>query len=427
MDVHLQQRALPVRRGTARLTPRGRRGHPVLPGGLGRSTFAVGADSPVVVRGEGPRVWDADGNELIDLNANFTTLVHGHAHPLIVRAAQRATADGASFGMPSRPEMLHAEVLLDRLPDYDQVRYSNSGSEAVATALRVARAATGRDKAIFVRRAYHGTSDHALATGGEGARRGVSRAVLDETLVLALNDIDALVRAVAEHDGKIAAIVLDRLPNRAGLLPLRVDYARRARELCDRHGIVLVGDEVVTFRLAHGGIAGEDGVRPDLLTLGKLIGGGHPVGAVVGGADLMAEFDPRRGGALEHGGTFNGNPVSMEAGRVALDLLDPVAIERVNGLGDRARARLAAEAGDAWEVRGRGSLLRLFPVAGDAAAWQLDLWWAAYARGVLLMQTALAALPTVLSDGDLERCVDAIAEAAREVAARRAADGDGSG
>ncbi len=405
---------------TATLVPRGRRGHPVLPGGLGRSTFAVGGDVPVAVRGSGPRLWDADGNELIDLNANFTTLVHGHAHPLIVRAAQRATAEGASFGMPNRAEMLHAEALLDRMPDYDQVRYTNSGSEAIATALRVARAATGRDMVAFARRCYHGTSDNALVTGGAASRRGVSSGVLRETLVLPVNDLDTLERTVAEHGTELAALVVDRLPNRAGLVPLTSDYAARARELCDRHGIVLVGDEVVTFRLAVGGIAGEDGVVPDLVTLGKLIGGGHPVGAVVGRADLMSEFDPAHGMALEHGGTFNGNPVSMEAGRVALDLLDDAAVASLNERCERARARLEIEVADrGWAVRGRGSLFRLFP-AGDAdeGTWQRALWWESYQRGVLLMQTALAAVPTVLDERELDVAVEAIAEAALAVSRR---------
>jgi glutamate-1-semialdehyde 2,1-aminomutase len=414
-------RTTTVDRSTATLVPRGRRGHPVLPGGLGRSTFAVGGDVPVAVRGAGARLWDADGNELIDLNANFTTLIHGHAHPRIVRAAQRATAEGASFGLPNRAEMRHAEALLERMPDYDQVRYANSGSEAIATALRVARAATGRDKAAFVRRAYHGTSDNALVAGPPAARRGVSRGVLAETLTLPINDVAALERAVAEHGSDLAALVIDRLPNRAGLIPLTADYVTRARELCDRHGIVLVGDEVVSFRLAVGGIAGEHGVVPDLVTLGKLIGGGHPVGAVVGRADLMSEFDPDHPEPLEHGGTFNGNPVSMEAGRAALELLDGATVAALNERCERARTRLAVEVGDrGWVVRGRGSLFRLFPAGADddPATWQRELWWEAYRRGVLLMQTALAAVPTVLDERDLDFAVEQVAAAALTVSQR---------
>jgi glutamate-1-semialdehyde 2,1-aminomutase len=408
-----------TRQSNGSWVPRGRRGHLVLPAGLGRSTFAVGRPSPVALRGEGPFVWDADGKRLIDLNANFTTLVHGHAHPRIVEAAVRATAAGASFGLPNRAEMLHAQALLERMPDYDQVRYVNSGSEAVGVALRVARAATGRDMAVFARRAYHGTSDHALATGGERSRRGVSSAVLRETLLLELNDLEALETTVAEHGDQLAAIVIDRLPNRAGLIGMTAAYARRARELCDAYGIVLIGDEVVTFRLAVGGIATEHGVVPDLVTLGKLIGGGHPVGAVVGRADLMAEFDTTVGKGLEHGGTFNGNPVSMEAGLVALELLDERTVSALNARGDRARERLGeliAPAG--WEVRGRGSLMRPFPIGErDDATWQTALWWAAYERGVLLMQTALAAVPTVLGDDDLEDAIGAIADAALAVSA----------
>jgi glutamate-1-semialdehyde 2,1-aminomutase len=416
MSIHSRE----ARQTTESWVPLGRRGHPVLPAGLGRSTFAVGRPSPIAVRGEGPFVWDADENRLVDLNANFTTLVHGHAHPRIVEAAVRATGAGASFGLPNRAEMLHAQALLELMPEYDQVRYANSGSEAVGVALRVARAATGRDMVVFARRAYHGTSDQALATGGERSRRGVSRAVLGETLLLKLNDVKELERTVAEHGDRLAAIVIDRLPNRAGLHPMEPAYARRARELCDAGGIVLVGDEVVTFRLAAGGIATEYGVVPDLVTLGKLIGGGHPVGAVVGRADLMAEFDTTAGKGLEHGGTFNGNPVSMEAGLVALELLDKEIVGALNARGERARERLGERIAPAgWEVRGRGSLLRPFPTgARDDATWQAALWWAAYERGVLLMPTALAAIPTVLSDDDLDIAVDAVTDAALAVAAQ---------
>ncbi len=401
------------------LIPRGPRGYPVLPGFVGRSTFAVGRPTPVVVRGAGPRVWDADGNELIDLNANFTTLVHGHAHPEIVAAAERAGRNGASFGLPNRSEMRHAETLLARMPDFDQVRYVNSGTEAVMTALRLARAATGREKVAFVDRCYHGTSDFALIPGGERAWRGVPAAVRADTFVLEMNDLAMLERCVAEHGAELATIAIDRLANRAGLLPLDPEYVARVRELCDRHGIVMLVDEVVTVRLAVGGIATEDGVVPDLVTIGKSIGGGYPIGAVVGKEAVMAEFDPGSPRGLEHGGTFSGNPVSMEAGTVALNLLDHAAVTALNDRSDRARRELERRVADAgWDVRGRGSLFRLYPQPGRAFdGWQQAIWWAAYRRGVLLMQTSLAAVPTVLDEAGLATVVDRLADAALAVTA----------
>jgi glutamate-1-semialdehyde 2,1-aminomutase len=396
------------------LIPRGARGHPVLPGFVGRSTFAVGRPTPVVARGAGARIWDADDNELIDLNANFTTLVHGHAHPQIVAAADRASRNGASFGLPNRSEMRHAETLLGRMPDFDQVRYVNSGTEAVMAALRLARAATGREKVAFVQRCYHGTSDSALIPGGEHAWRGVPAAVRADTFVLEMNDLEMLDRCVAEHGSQLATIVVDRLANRAGLLPLEPEYVARVRELCDRHGIVMLVDEVVTARLAVGGIAAEDGVVPDLVTLGKSIGGGYPIGAVVGKEAVMTELDPTSPRGLEHGGTFSGNPVSMEAGRVALELLDHDAVTALNERSDRARVELAQRVADAgWDVRGRGSLFRLYPQAGRARPnWQQEIWWEAYRRGVLLMQTALAAVPTVLDESELSTVVDRLTDAA---------------
>lgn len=398
--------------------PRGPRGHPLLPGGLGRSTFALGAPAPVLVRGEGARAWDERGHELIDLNANFTALVHGHAHPRIVAAAERAMRDGASFGLPTRGELRHAETLLARLPQLDQVRYANSGTEAVMTALRVARAHTGRDAVAFVQRAYHGTADAALVPGGERAQRGVPASVLRDTLLLAVNDVDALARTVAAEHRRLAAIVVDLLLNRAGLIALTPAYVAAVQELCERHRIVLVVDEVVSFRLALGGLASEYGLVPDLLTLGKLIGGGFPVGAVAGRAEVMAELDPRGPRGLEHGGTFSGNPVTTAAGRVSLELLDGPAITALNARSERARLALTERVEAAgWEVRGRGSLLRPFPrhPGADIAASQLALWWAAYERGVLLAPNALAAVPTVLDETDLDDVVERLADAVSAV------------
>jgi glutamate-1-semialdehyde 2,1-aminomutase len=400
--------------------PRGPRGFPLLPGGYGRSTFAVGALSPTVVRGEGPRIWDDAGNELIDLNNNFTTLVHGHAHPQIVAAAERALRDGASFGLPNHSEVRHARTLLARLPEHDQVRYVNSGTEAVMTALRVARAYTGRDAAVFVRRAYHGSADAAVVTGGSRSLRGVPDGVLRDSLVVPINDVDALSATIAEHHRRVAAIVVDLLPNRAGLIALEPDYVAAVQELCEHHDILLVVDEVLTFRLAYGGLAGERGIVPDLLTVGKLIGGGHPVGAVVGRAEIMSELDPSRSDGLEHGGTFSGNPVTMEAGRVALELLGPDVLATLNARGDRARAELDARGEPyGWQVRGQGSLLRLFPLApaADVAALQLELWWAAYRRGVLLMPNGLAAVSTVIDDALMDDVITRLVEAMSAVPA----------
>src|SRR5262249_50807161 len=184
----------------------------------------------------------------------------------------------------------HAEVLLDRLPSLDQVRYVNSGTEAVMTAIRVARAATGRDACIMLRGSYHGTSDAALVAGGDNYLRGVPKRVIDDGTVLPLYDIEALREAIEQAPERYATLVMDLLPNRAGLVSITPEFAAAARELTARHGIALVFDEVISFRLGLNGLGAEYCIEPDMVTLGKVVGGGFPVGAVVGRENLMREL-----------------------------------------------------------------------------------------------------------------------------------------
>jgi len=394
---------------------RGSRGFPLLPGGYGRSTYYTGAPSPYAVRGEGYRVWDDRGRELIDANNNFTSLIHGNAHPEIVEAATKALSEGSSWGIPNLYEWDLAELLLSRLPSLDQVRFTNSGTEAVMSALRIARAATGREKIIVTKGGYHGTSDVALVPGGPSYTRGVPQGVIDDVTAVPLNDVEFLRQSVESAPDAYAAIILDLLPNRAGLLQITEDFVRTARELASRHGIVLIIDEVISLRLGYNGFSGVYGVEPDLLTTGKLIGGGFAVGAVVGLGELMAEVDPTRKGSLPHGGTFSGNPVSMAAGAVALRLYGPDQVERLNRLGDTARETANARVADAgWEIRGRGSLLRAVPHGAEKVDEQTqhELWWASYDRGLLGSPANLLSLSTPMDgavvDDITERLVDAV-------------------
>lgn len=398
--------------------PSGPRGYPLLPGGIGRTSLAVGEQTPFVVRGEGYRIWDESGRELIDANNNFTVAIHGHAHPEIVEAAERALRDGASFGLPNLHEWRHAELLLQRFPDLDQVRYTNSGTEAVMTALRVARAHTARDACIVVQDGYHGTSDVALCAGGH--TRGVPQGVIDDVTLVPINDTAALRAAVENDPGRYAAVLVDLLPNRAGLVSLTSEFIELARELATAHGIVLIVDEVISFRLAPNGLSGAYGITPDLVTVGKVIGGGFPVGAVVGREEVTRELAVSRPNFLEHGGTFSGNPVSMAAGAVSLQLLTPEEIARLNALGETARQAAhdrVAEVG--WEVRGRGSIFRPFP-EGDTqvnAGLRTRLWWAAYERGLLLTQANCACLSTPMNADVAADVADRLADAVLEAAA----------
>ncbi|WP_320670507.1 aminotransferase class III-fold pyridoxal phosphate-dependent enzyme [Patulibacter defluvii] len=390
----------------------------VLPGGFGRSTLAVGPWSPSAVRGAGCRVWDQDGRELLDANGNFTTLVLGHAEPAVVAAAGEALAAGASFGLPHAAERRHAELLRERIPGVEQVRYANSGTEAVMLALRIARAHRGRDAVLVVRGAYHGTADPVLPAGGPRSSRGVPAAVREQTLVVDADDLDAIAAAVERHGERLAAILVDLLPNRAGLRPIGDEALALLERARAATGALLVVDEVVSFRLGPGGLAPLRGVRPDLVTLGKAIGGGLPVGAVAGPAAVMGELDPRRPDGLEHGGTMTANPVTMAAGIATLERFDAAAIARLDRLGERARTALAAAiAPHGWSVRGAGSLLRPFAPAGeDQRARQLAVWWAAYERGALLTPNALLALSTPMDEAVVDALVERVAAAVAAVA-----------
>lgn len=393
---------------------RGARGFPLLPGAVGRSTYFTGAVAPFAARGEGYRLWDERGRELIDANNNFTSLVHGNAHPQLCDAAVKALREGSCWGIPNAYEWELAELLLDRLPGLDQVRFTNSGTEAVMTAVRVARAATGRDGVVMTRLGYHGSSDLALCTGNAAERRGVPEGVSRDATIIGLNDVAALTEAIAARPDGYAAIIIDLLPNRAGLIAKTPEFVRTARALATRHGIALIIDEVISLRLGAHGLSGEYGVAPDLLTTGKLIGGGFPVGAIAGREELMRVLDPTRPGAIPQSGTFSGNPVSMAAGAESLRLLTPEVIDRMNVQGDAARQAIAERISAAgWEMRGRGSLLRPFPRDRDYdTALQRELWWAAYERGLLVSPANLVALSSPMTDrvvGDLaDRLVDAV-------------------
>jgi glutamate-1-semialdehyde 2,1-aminomutase len=395
---------------------------PAIPGGVGRSSLAVGGAVHRALGGYGCRLLDDAGRTLLDLNNNFTTLVHGHGHPAILEAAVRALGEGACFGMPNAVELEHAELLVARFPHADQVVYTNSGTEAVMLALRVARARTRREKVLLVANAYHGTADAALAGVGLGIEHGVPASAQADVVAVPHNDVEALGAAFREHTATLAAVLLDLLPNRAGLLPLSADFVASARELSARQGIPLIVDEVISFRLDHAGHQSRYKLVPDLTVLGKGIGGGFPVGAVIGSEDLMSSLNPQVSDTVEHGGTFSGNPVTMAAGIASLRLLDAAAIDSLNALGDLVRSALEPRARlRGWELRGVGSLLRLVPGAdlGDATALTRALWWAAYRRGILLMPTGMLALSTPMDGTVVGEIISILDDALAEVSGER--------
>jgi glutamate-1-semialdehyde 2,1-aminomutase len=360
-----------------------------LPGGNSRTTVFVPPHPPYAQRGEGCRLWDVDGHELIDLQCNYSSLVHGHAFAPVVHAAAAALADGSAFGLPTAAEVELAECLAGRLPWSERWRFTSSGTEAVMMAVRAARAATGRDGLLRFKDCYHGSWEAVVADGA----RGVPTAAQRDVLTLPLGDERAFLAALDEHGGRLACVLLDLMPNRTGLRPVEPAFAALVREQTARRGIVLILDEVITFRLALAGLQELYAIEGDLVVLGKLIGGGLPIGALGGRAGLMDRFDPRRADALVHGGTFSANPVSLRAGLAALTALDAGTIAYIDALGERLRAGLGERG---YEVTGRGSLLKVH--VSDPVA----LWWRLYSEGVLIAGNGLMCVSTPIDGAALE-------------------------
>lgn len=371
----------------------------VLPGGNTRSTLFVRPHAPYAVRGEGIHVWDADGHEVIDCNNNYTALIHGHRQPDIIKVVEDELATGTAFGLPTGREIDLATELTVRMPHLDQWRFVNSGTEAVMQAIRIARAFTERDIIVRFTGSYHGTSDDVV----DSTTPGVPNSTNSSVVTIPVGDATALRSTFEQHGENIAAVLLDLMPNRAGLAPASHEFVSYARSLTQQHGALLILDEVITFRMSAGGMQARYDVVPDLTTLGKVIGGGFPVGAVGGGSDVMAKTSPFQQGSIAWGGTFSANPITMVAGLKALQNFNEVAVKRLNRLGDELRTQLT-QAG--LKCSGSGSLIRLFPTDITST------WWKCYEAGILLGTNGLIALSTPMTEDDIgiigTRVIDAL-------------------
>jgi glutamate-1-semialdehyde 2,1-aminomutase len=344
----------------------------VMPGGNTRHSVALSPYPVYLASGSGCRVRDVEGEERIDFLNNFTSLILGHADPDVTAAAQSRIAQGTAFAGPTELDVELGELLVERIPAVERIRFCNSGSEAVMLAVKAARAFTGRPKIAKIEGAYHGIYDYAQmsevstdANWGPADRPasvpdpGSSRNAAADVVVMPWNDADACERLIEENHAQLAAVIIDAIPLGLSLVAARPGFLERLREVTRRHGILFIADEILNFRLGYHGAFHDLGIRPDITCLAKIIGGGFPVGAVGGSAEVLEVFDHRRAGAVHHGGTYNGNPVSMAAGLATLRKMTPEAYERLNGLGDSLRSQLAAmlhKRGLAAQVLGRGSL-----------------------------------------------------------------------
>jgi glutamate-1-semialdehyde 2,1-aminomutase len=318
---------IPTVPGNEELFARARR---VIPGGVDspvRAFGAVGGTPRFIERGEGAYVWDAEGTRLLDMVQSWGALLFGHARPEIVEAATRAAAAGTSFGAPTELEVELAERITAAMPSIEQVRLVSSGTEATMSAIRLARGATGRDVVLAFEGCYHGHSDALLAKGaGSGVATfgipgspGVTEGAARDTIKVAYNDLEAAGAVFAERGEQVACVIVEPVAANMGVVPPAPGFLEGLRDLCSSHGALLIFDEVITgFRLAYGGARSVFGVRADLTTLGKVMGGGFPCAAFGGRADLMRHLAPD--GPVYQAGTLSGNPVAVAAGVAALDL-----------------------------------------------------------------------------------------------------------
>jgi glutamate-1-semialdehyde 2,1-aminomutase len=416
------------------------RAEKLFPGGVNspvRAFRGVGGTPRFIARGRGSRMWDVDGNEVIDYVGSWGPLILGHCHPEVMREVQEALKAGSSYGAPCPREIQLAELVQARMPWLERMRFVSSGTEATTAAIRLARGFTGRDDFLKFDGCYHGAGDSLLVKAGSGVETlglpdspGVPADLARHTLTLPWNDLPAVERLFAERGDRIAAVITEPVVGNMGVLIPRPGFLEGLLAACRRSGALLIVDEVMTgFRLAPGGACGLYGLRPDLVTFGKVIGGGLPVGAFGGRAEVMDRIAPA--GPVYQAGTLSGNPMAMAAGKATLERLDAAAYERLEALSDRLARGLADQArraGVAVQVNRVGSMLTVFfsaePVFDADSARKADarrfgrFFHAMLERGVYLppSQFEAAFVSLAHSDDDVEQTIGAAGPAFAEAA-----------
>jgi glutamate-1-semialdehyde 2,1-aminomutase len=391
-----------------------------MPGGNTRSAIHVDPFPLTMARGEGARLWDIDGHEYVDFLSEFTAGIYGHSHPAIRSAIEQALEGGLNFGAHNAIEARFAAAICARFPSIELVRFTNSGTEANLMAVSAARAITGRSKVLVFAGGYHGG---VFYFRGHGSPLNAPF----EYLLGRYNDLAAVEALVQPHRAELAAILVEPMQGTTGCIPAERGFLAGLRTLANETGALLIFDEVMTSRLAPGGLQEVHSVFPDLTTLGKYVGGGMSFGAFGGRADLMERFDPRRPDAFQHAGTFNNNVLTMNAGLVGLtEIYTPERARALNAFGDQLRGRLNAIAhrhGLAMQFTGLRSMLAVHmtdrPVRsqedaerGNAALREL-FYFDLLARGIWFAKRGMFALSIALEDADGEKLVDAIEEFAQ--------------
>ncbi|MGI8689042.1 MAG: aspartate aminotransferase family protein [Thermomicrobiales bacterium] len=416
----------------------------VMPGGNTRTTVYQSPHPPYAAYGKGATIVDVEGDTRLDFINNYTSLIHGHADPDIIAAVIEQLQYGTSYAMPTVHEVALAELIAERIPSVEQLRFTNSGTEAVMMAIKGARAFTGRPKIVKFEGCYHGSYDFAeisqvtpesrweeAETPATATAFGTPQGVMENVLVARYNDRADAERVITRHHNEIAAVLVDPMPSRVGNVPATHAFLSALREMTRTYGIVLIFDEVITLRVAYGGMQSVVGVTPDMTTMAKIIGGGFPVGAVGGAAEIMAVFDPSKGPKVPHGGTFNANPITSIAGLIAMEKMTPEEFDRINALGERLREGLAEAMDGArvpGQVTGAGSVFNLHlhnrPLtdyrstvltpaekARTSAVYQSML-----AHGIFMSPSMMGCISTPMGTAEIATCVDAFGVALHETA-----------
>ncbi|MDQ4062650.1 MAG: aspartate aminotransferase family protein [Actinomycetota bacterium] len=411
-------------------------GREYLPGADSRSPLFHPPYPVVLEEGEGCWLLDVDGNELLDFTGNHTSLVLGYKHPRVLDAVRRQLEKGTAFPGVTAPQVRLARSLCKRVSSLERVRFTNSGTEATMNAVRAARAFTGRHKIAKIEGGYNGSWDDVMISthpSGEQAgdllrpvaapaSLGLTPASVEDVVVLPFNEAEAATRLIEQHSEHLAAVIVEPIMGSAGMIPAERGYLEALREVTEQLGILLVFDEVISFRVAYGGAEEHYGVTPDLTCLGKLIGGGFPLGVFGGRADVMVMFDPSRGRPqIPHPGSYNANPISLVAGAATLEVLTGEEIRLLNLRGESLRSRMRAafeDAGIPAQVTGLGSLFAMHltsrPVRSyrDTMGADADLrhrvFLSLFKEGVLLDPRGVGCLSMAIGEAEIERFVGAL-------------------
>jgi glutamate-1-semialdehyde 2,1-aminomutase len=417
----------------------------VFPGGDTRASAHYGPYPLVVDSAAGCRLTDVDGNVLLDFMNNFTSLIHGHAHPDVVRAVQEQAAKGSAYAAASVNQIELAEMIVDRVPSIEQLRFTSSGTEGTLMAIRCARAATGRQKIMKMEGGYHGSYELAEVSlvpfpderGSLDAPVSVAvddsfpDSVLNDTVVCPYNEPERAEALIDAHAGELAAVIVEPVLGSMGMVPASTGFLQTLRRATDRHGIILIFDEVITLRLGSGGAQSVHGVIPDLTCLGKIIGGGLPVGGVGGKRELMQQFSPDRARPIMHASTFSGNALTMAAGRAAMQAYDASEVDRINALGQRLRDgfnNAFNQSGIRGQAIGQGSLTNLHLTdaslndSRDTLSAMIDnghiarlLHLSMLRRGVMSASRLMYCVSTAMGEAEVDLAVTAFHESLAEL------------